>query len=84
MKKIMYYARKIFSLLVLFLGLYSGAYIGGWLMFVKPIIDACKAFSNGMLTNSIIAFTILKCIFAPFIFSIIYSASFCIGSKIYE
>ena len=41
-----------------------GAYVGGWLMFVRPILDACKAFDAGTLTGLMVGTTVLKCIFA--------------------
>ena len=41
-----------------------GLYVGGWVMFVRPIIEACKHFDAGTLTGVIVGVTILKCIFA--------------------
>jgi hypothetical protein len=50
---------------IIFIGsIVGGLYIGGWLMFVQPIIEACKAFDAGTLTGLIVGTTILKCIFA--------------------
>ena len=50
---------------VVFIGsIVLGAYVGGWLMFIQPIIEACKAFDAGTLTGLIVGTTVLKCIFA--------------------
>lgn len=42
----------------------GGLYVGGWLMFIQPIIEACKHFDAGTLTGLIVGTTVLKCIFA--------------------
>ena len=42
----------------------GGAYVGGWLMFVKPIMDCCKAFDAGTLTALMVGVSIIKCFFA--------------------
>lgn len=50
---------------IVFIGsIVLGAYVGGWLMFIQPIIEACKAFDAGTLTGLIVGTTVLKCIFA--------------------
>lgn len=41
-----------------------GVYVGAWLMFIKPIIEACKAFDAGTLTGLLVGTTVLKCLFA--------------------
>ena len=41
-----------------------GLYVGGWLMFIQPIIEACKAFDAGTLTGLIVGTTVRKCVFA--------------------
>lgn len=42
----------------------GGAYVGGWLMFIKPIMDCCKAFDAGALTALMVGVSIIKCFFA--------------------
>ena len=42
----------------------GGVYVGAWLMFIKPIIEACKAFDAGTLTGLLVGTTVLKCLFA--------------------
>lgn len=52
-------------------GIIAGLYVGGWLMFIQPIMDACKHFDAGTLTGVIIGTTVLKCIFATSVSGII-------------
>lgn len=50
---------------IIFIGsLAFGMYVGGWMMFVQPIIEACKAFDAGTITGLIVGTTVLKCVFA--------------------
>ena len=63
---------KSFIGFVLMIGSWIGAlYVGGWLMFISPIIEACKAFDAGTLTGYIVGVTILKCIFAGTVGSLV-------------
>ena len=41
-----------------------GLYVGGWLLFFKPISDAITAYNTGVLTVITIILTIVKCIIA--------------------
>lgn len=52
-------------------GIIGGFYIGGWIMFIQPIIEACRHFDAGTLTGVIVGVTILKCIFASTVGSLI-------------
>lgn len=56
--------RKLFGVLLIIAGVVGGLYIGGWLMFISPIIEVCKAFDAGTLTGMMVGVTVLKCIFA--------------------
>ena len=60
MKKYLYYVGWI----VFSIGIILGIYVGGYLMFIRPIIDCLIAFDLGTLTGSMIGWTIAKCIFA--------------------
>lgn len=62
---------KLLGVLFIIAGIGGGLYVGGWLMFVTPIINACKAFDAGTLTGTIVGITVLKCIFASFVGGII-------------
>ena len=52
-------------------GVIAGLYVGGWLMFIQPIIEACKHFDAGTLTGVIIGTTVLKCVFASAVCGVI-------------
>lgn len=63
--------RSIISMVVLIIGFLLTLYVGGWLMFLKPIIYAVAAFDAGTLTGTIILWTIIKCILASFVGGVI-------------
>jgi len=63
--------RKLLGMLFVIAGIGGGLYVGGWLMFVQPIIDACKAFDAGTLTATIVGWTVVKCVLASFVGGII-------------
>ena len=50
--------------IVTYTGIILGIYVGGWQMFIKPILDAAKSFDAGTLTATMVAWTVIKCIFA--------------------
>ena len=64
--------KKIIGIILIILGAVAGLYVGGWLMFVQPIMDACKSFDSGTLTGTIVGVTVLKCIFASFVGGLIF------------
>lgn len=45
-------------------GAVGGIYVGGWVLFIQPIIGVCKALDAGVLTATIVGVAMLKCIFA--------------------
>ena len=63
--------KKIIAKIIFILSIALAIYVGGWCMFITPIIDACKHFDAGTLTGVIIGTTVLKCIFASAVSSII-------------
>lgn len=63
--------RRFIGILLMILGILGGLYVGGWCMFIQPILDACSAFDTGALTGVIIGTTVLKCIFASCVGTII-------------
>ena len=75
--------KKIIGSLLMIAGIVGGLYVGGWLMFIQPIIDVCKAFDAGTLTGMIVGVTVLKCIFASVVGTIIAYLGCMIGAKIY-
>lgn len=74
--------KQIVGILIIIIGAVVGLYVGGWLMFVKPIIAACLAFDAGTLTGLMVGITVLKCIFASCVGSIIFYVGMIIGEYI--
>ena len=56
--------RTILGWIVFICSAAYGVYVGAWLMFIKPIIEVCKAFDAGTLTGLLVGTTVLKCLFA--------------------
>ena len=63
--------KHIIGWIILVGSIVLGLYVGGWVMFVQPIIEACVAFDAGTLTGLIVGTTVLKCIFASTVCGII-------------
>lgn len=57
----------------------TALYVGIWVMFIQPIMTACKAFDAGTLTGTMVGITILKCIFASCVGMIIGYAGTVLG-----
>ena len=71
--------KKIIGVLLMIAGIVGGLYVGGWMLFIQPIIEACQAFDAGTLTGTIVGITVLKCIFASAVGSIIAYVGFLVG-----
>lgn len=54
----------VIGFLTIIASILGGLYLGGWRMFIQPIIEACRAFDAGTLTGMIVGTTVLKCFFA--------------------
>ena len=55
--------KKIISIIgsIIFVGsIVIALYVGGWSMFIQPILEACRHFDAGTLTGVIIGTTVLK------------------------
>lgn len=63
-------------------GIVAGLYVGGWLMFVQPILEACRCFDAGTLTGTIVGITVLKCVFASAVGGIIAWVGIVLGGVI--
>ena len=63
--------KVIMGWLVFIGSIVGGLYVGGWMMFIQPILEACKAFDAGTLTGLIVGVTVLKCMFASAVGGII-------------
>lgn len=64
------------SILLTIIGICLGIYVGGYLLFLKPIINLILCFQASALTSTVITVNLLKMIFASvigyFIFIIFY------------
>lgn len=76
--------RKILGVIIAIVGIGLGLYVGGWLMFIKPIIACCMSFDAGTLTGTMVGWTVIKCIFASFIGSIIGYVGIVIGATVID
>lgn len=65
----------IFAIIVLVVGIAMALYFGVWVMFIKAILTACAAFDAGVLTATIVGWTIIKCLFATTIAGLILKAT---------
>lgn len=63
--------KNVIAFVVAGIGFLLGFYVGGWLLFIQPIISACQSFDAGTLTATIIGVTIIKCMLAAAVGSII-------------
>jgi len=64
--------KTILGILLIIAGVVGGLYVGGWLMFIKSILQACQAFDNHTLTATLIGWTVIKCVFASCVGGIIF------------
>jgi len=74
--------KKIYNVLMwmsLIFGSISSLYVGGYQMFVKPIIECLVAFDLNTLTAKMIGITILKCLFAGTIGGAIFAIFYLIA-----
>ena len=74
--------KSTIAMIVFFIGCLLGLYVGGWMMFLKPIINAVTMYDAGILTGAIIFWTVIKCIFAGFVGTVIACIGLIIASII--
>ena len=72
--------KNIIGIIIMVLSIMGGLYVGGWLLFVQPIIEAFKMFDAGTLTALIVGTTVIKCVFAGTVGSIIAYVGVLIGT----
>lgn len=75
--------KQITGVALMIYGVFSGLYVGGWLMFLKPILIAITAYDAGTLTGKIVFSTVIKCIFASVTGFLIFYLLFWLGANIY-
>ena len=56
--------RYVIGWAIFIIGIVASLWVGGWIMFIQPIIEACRHFDAGTLTGMIVGTTVLKCVFA--------------------
>lgn len=76
--------RNFISTLILIASIVVAAYVGGWLMFIKPLLAVAAAYDAGVLTGMIIVKTIIKCIFASFAGAAISTIGCLISSAVHK
>lgn len=76
--------KHFIGLLIIVFGWLIGLYVGGWMMFAQPIIDACKHFDAGTLNATVIGLTIIKCILAGVVGSVIAGLGMILGSLFFN
>ena len=81
-RHIKFKVRTVLGVLIMVVGFAIAGYIGIWEMFIGPIIDACKHFDAGTLTGLMVGKTIIKCIFASTVSSLIAWVSYFTGMSI--
>ena len=81
-RHIKFKVRTVLGVLIMVVGFAIAGYMGIWEMFIGPIIDACKHFDAGTLTGLIIGKTVIKCVFASTVSSLIAWLSYFVGMSI--
>jgi hypothetical protein len=56
--------KRILGVIIILGSIFLAGYVGLWEMFIEPIINACQHFDAGTLNATILATTVLKCVFA--------------------
>ena len=74
--------KKLIGVVIIIASIVGAIYLGGWILFIKPILDACSAFDAGTLTSTVIVITILKCLFASAVAVVIATFGVAIGSSL--
>lgn len=72
--------KKLIGVVIIIASIVGAIYLGGWILFIKPILDACAAFDTGTLTSTVIVITIIKCIIASAVGGVIADIGVSIGS----
>ena len=74
--------KNIIAIIIIWLGCILALYVGGWLMFIKPIINVVLALQAGIVTGSMIALAIIKILLASIVGGIIAYIGFIIATFI--
>lgn len=67
--------RNVLAVLIFIAGVLLACYVGGWVLFIKPILAACAAFDAGTLTATVLGVTVIKCLLASVVSGVIITAA---------
>lgn len=67
--------RNVLAVLIFIAGVLLACYVGGWVLFIKPILAACAAFDSGTLTATVLGVTVIKCLLASVVSSLIITVA---------
>lgn len=67
--------RTVLAILIFIAGVVLACYVGGWVLFIKPILAACAAFDSGTLTATVIGVTVIKCLLSSAVSGVIITAA---------
>lgn len=76
--------RNFIAVVILIMSIVVAAYVGGWLLFIKPLLAAAAAYDTGVLTGTIIVKTIIKCVCASFAAGVISTIGFLISGAVHK
>lgn len=63
--------KVILAVLIFVGGIVAAIYFGLYVMFIKSILTACAAFDAGTLTATLVGWTVIKCLLASAVSSLI-------------
>lgn len=63
--------KALFAIMIFIGGIILAIYFGLWVMFIKAILTACAAFDAGTLTATLVGWTVIKCLLASAVSSLI-------------
>lgn len=67
--------RNVLAVLIFIAGVLLACYVGVWVLFIKPILAACAAFDAGTLTATVLGVTVIKCLLASVVSSLIITVA---------
>ena len=67
--------RTVLAIFIFIAGVLLACYVGGWVLFIKPILAACAAFDAGTLTAAVLGVTVIKCLLASAVASVIITVA---------
>lgn len=76
--------KRVFGILLVIAGIIAGLYVGGWLLFIKPIIALCVSIDAGCVTAVLVGTTLLKIVFASAVGGLIFVICSVIGTALID